>query len=149
MADSNPERQRRYRAHKSGDHRLCNKDRCRDAGVGPPAATAEQPDPVWASGEQIPDSVAEAFRADINALGELVGIEGSLASMALKLGKAIDTATDPKELAALSREARSTLTDLTLSLKPRLPPGGERSPGGNGSEVSDGKDGWSGMDMPV
>lgn len=145
VADSNAERQRRYRAHTSGDHRLCKPENCPQAGQGPP------PEPVWPSGAELPDTVEKAMLGDIEALGELFGIEGSLAAIALKLGRAIDDANDPRELAALSREARSTLTDLTASVHPptRVPAtAGQPRPAGPGSEVN-GDDGWSGMDMPV
>jgi hypothetical protein len=95
-------------------------------------------------------SVADAMRADIAELGELVGIEGSLAAIALKLGEAIDDADDPKLLPGLSREARSTLTELTLSLNPRTPPRGQTPPAAAGGEVTENEpDGWSGMDAPV
>lgn len=145
MADSNAERQRRHRAHTSGDHRLCKPEKCAEAGKGPPAEA------VWTSGADLPDTVEKAMLGDIEALGQLFGIEGSLAAIALKLGRAIDGADDPRELAALSREARSTLTDLKASVQPpsRAPatPNPPR-PTGPGSEVN-GDDGWSGMDMPV
>ena len=93
------------------------------------------------------DSVAAAIRADIEAMGELVGIEGSLAAMAIKLGTLIDDEPDPKVVATLIREARTTLTDLTLSLSPRSPKEEPKTEPAAG-EVSD-ADGWSGMDHPA
>ena len=100
--------------------------------------------------EREPVIVAEAIAADIEAMGELVGIEGSLAAIALKLGEAIDDVDDPRVLASLSREARSTLTELVVSLNPRTPAReGTTAPAASTGEVNDEADTWSGMDHPA
>ncbi|MGW3346784.1 helix-turn-helix domain-containing protein [Nonomuraea rubra] len=60
-----------------------------------------------------PESVAAAVLADIEALGDLVGLEPSLAQMALRLAVEIDHGGDGgKLLPALNRELRITLQQL-------------------------------------
>jgi hypothetical protein len=121
----------------------------------PPAAVPSAPPGLHAAALAEPteageaDSVAAAIRADIEAMDELVGIEGSLAAMAIKLGTLIDGELDPKVVATLIREARTTLTDLTLSLSPRRSPKEEPKTEPAAGEVNDAADGWSGMDHPA
>lgn len=109
-----------------------------DAGEAAPGAGATQTQLA---------KVAAAIAADIEAMDELVGIEGSLAAMAIRLGELIDAEVDPKVIATLIREARTTLTDLTISLSPRQTPAERPAP--TGGEVTDEPDGWTGMDKPV
>ncbi|HEY5833599.1 hypothetical protein [Streptomyces sp.] len=61
-----------------------------------------------------PGPVEEAVRADVEALGDLVGIEPSLSQMAFRLAREIDMGggEDGKQLAQLNRELRQTLAQL-------------------------------------
>ncbi|GII89638.1 hypothetical protein Ssi03_76280 [Sphaerisporangium siamense] len=58
--------------------------------------------------------VADAVRADIEALGDLVGVEPSLAQMACRLAMEIDAGggEDHRLLSQLNRELRATLAQL-------------------------------------
>lgn len=120
----------------------------------PPAALAASASavggaPAGGASTEESEGVAAAIRADIEAMEELVGIEGSLAAMAIRLGVLIDEEVDPKVVATLIREARTTLTDLTLSLSPRNAPAERPAlPESAGEVNNDAADGWSGMDKP-
>lgn len=56
--------------------------------------------------------VEKAARADIEELGDLVGVEPTLAATAVELAKAIDSGEDFRQLAGLAKELRSTLKSL-------------------------------------
>lgn len=60
-------------------------------------------------------SVEAAVRSDIDELGDLVGIEPSLAATAYRLAQAIDYGggEDGRMLPALTKELRLTLKQLT------------------------------------
>ncbi|MEU9888663.1 helix-turn-helix transcriptional regulator [Sphaerisporangium sp. NPDC051011] len=75
-----------------------------------PAAEAGQAPP----GPPVNASVAAAVREDIEALGDLTGLEPSLAQMACRLATAIDAGggEDGRLLPALNRELRATLAQL-------------------------------------
>jgi hypothetical protein len=64
--------------------------------------------------------VESAAREDVEALGDLVGVEPTLTQMAYRLATEIDAGggEDGKQLAALNRELRATLDQL---LKGRAP----------------------------
>lgn len=68
-----------------------------------------------------------AVRDDIEMLGDLTGVEASLAQIAYKLAEAVDAGggEDGKQLHALARELRATLKELT---------GGR---GGDGDDLGD------------
>ncbi|HZN76012.1 MAG TPA: hypothetical protein VFC00_30645 [Micromonosporaceae bacterium] len=59
-------------------------------------------------------TVKSVVQSDIDELGDLIGIEPSLAATALKLAEAIDTGggEDGRMLPALTRELRITLKAL-------------------------------------
>lgn len=65
-------------------------------------------------------SVAEAVHADIDALGDLEGVEPSLAQMACRLAAEMDAAggEDRKLLPQLNRELRATLAQLLEARAP-------------------------------
>jgi hypothetical protein len=56
--------------------------------------------------------VESAVRDDIGELGDLVGLEPSLAATAYRLAQAIDADEDGRQLPALTKELRSTLKAL-------------------------------------
>lgn len=60
------------------------------------------------------ENVESAVRSDIDELGDLVGVEPSLAATALTLAKAIDQGggEDGRMLPALTRELRITMKAL-------------------------------------
>lgn len=60
------------------------------------------------------ENVEAAVRSDIEELGDLVGVEPSLAATAIKLAKAIDQGggDDGRMLPALTRELRITMKTL-------------------------------------
>ncbi len=58
-----------------------------------------------------PGSVETAVREDIDALGDLSGMQPSLAASALALARSIDSA-DERNVAALAKELRATLGQL-------------------------------------
>jgi len=57
-------------------------------------------------------SVETAVRDDIGELGDLVGLEPSLAATAFRLAQAIDGGEDERQLPALAKELRATLKAL-------------------------------------
>lgn len=61
------------------------------------------------------ETVESVVRSDIEELGDLSGIEPSLAASAILLAKLIDKAAieDPRNVAGLNRELRITLAALT------------------------------------
>jgi hypothetical protein len=56
--------------------------------------------------------VESAVRDDIGELGDLIGLEPSLAAAAYRLAQAIDADEDARQLPALTKELRSTLQAL-------------------------------------
>ncbi|MFE7559657.1 hypothetical protein [Kitasatospora sp. NPDC057500] len=58
--------------------------------------------------------IEEAVREDIEALGDLLGVEASLAAMAIRLAVELDAGggEDGRQVPALNRELRSTLKQL-------------------------------------
>lgn len=75
---------------------------------------AAEPDPEPETAEAGAGSVAEAVREDIDALGDLVGLEPSLAELAHTLARQIDSGCgefDPP-LTAVTKELRATLKEL-------------------------------------
>jgi transcriptional regulator with XRE-family HTH domain len=75
--------------------------------------TAE-PEPMREPGGERPSPVGDAVREDIEALGDLVGLEPSLAELAHTLARQIDHGCgefDPP-LTALTKELRATLKEL-------------------------------------
>lgn len=74
-------------------------------------------------------SVETAVRGDIADLGDLVGIEPTLAATAFQLAKAIDDGggEDGRQLPALTKELRLTLKQLTDG----------RSEGGDDDDLGD------------
>jgi len=56
--------------------------------------------------------VETAVRDDIGELGDLVGLEPSLAATAHRLAQAIDDGEDERQLPALAKELRATLKAL-------------------------------------
>jgi hypothetical protein len=59
--------------------------------------------------------VEARVRADIEALGDLDGVQPSLARVAYTLARALDSGTKGMATAAISRELRETLAALTDS----------------------------------
>lgn len=59
-------------------------------------------------------AVESAVRADVAELGDLVGVEPSLAEMAFTLAREMDEGggEDGKQMASLNRELRQTLAQL-------------------------------------
>jgi len=57
--------------------------------------------------------VESAVRDDIAEMGDLTGVEPSLAATAYQLAKAMDGGEDPRQLPALAKELRSTLKVLS------------------------------------
>lgn len=77
-----------------------------------PAGAESDPEPGLDDGTTA-QSVADAVDGDIEALGDLVGVEPSLAQMARRLARQIDAgADDGRLLPALNRELRATLSQL-------------------------------------
>ncbi len=70
-----------------------------------------------------PGSVESSVRDDIEALGDLTGVQPSLAASALTLARTIDSADD-RTVASLAKELRATLADLTGA--------GQNEPGDDG-----------------
>ena len=60
------------------------------------------------------DTVKSVVQSDIEELGDLVGVEPTLAAVAARLAEAIDKAAieEPRILPALAKELRSTLRVL-------------------------------------
>lgn len=56
--------------------------------------------------------VLGAVRDDIDLLGDLAGIDPSLAQIAYQLAEQVDACEDPKVLPPLVRQLRSTLKDI-------------------------------------
>ncbi|MEV4059714.1 helix-turn-helix domain-containing protein [Nonomuraea dietziae] len=77
---------------------------------------SEAGDPPAAVGE----SVAAAVQADIEAMGDLVGLEPSLAAMACRMAVEIDNGggEDGRQLPALNRELRATIAQLLAARQP-------------------------------
>lgn len=57
--------------------------------------------------------VEKSVRDDIDQLGDLVGVEASLAEAAYRLATAIDDADDARNLPGLVKELRATLKQMT------------------------------------
>lgn len=64
--------------------------------------------------EARPGGVEERVRADVERLGDLAGVEPSLATLAYRLAADIDSATgdDRRLVPSLSRELRAVLAEL-------------------------------------
>lgn len=56
--------------------------------------------------------VETAVRNDIKDLGDLVGMEPTLAALAVRIANEIDAGEDAKQLAANGKELRATLKQL-------------------------------------
>lgn len=118
MADSAADRQRRSRAHKRGDHSLCDPDRCRDARrAGVPPKPAPEPVPVVepAPGPVFvdaapPGGIEVAVAAYVATLGYKPGDPRSiLGTIAVRLAKRVD---DSGALPAAVRELRVLLAQI-------------------------------------
>lgn len=57
--------------------------------------------------------VEKSVRDDVDQLGDLVGIEASLAEAAYRLSTAIDEVDEARNLPGLVKELRATLKQLT------------------------------------
>jgi transcriptional regulator with XRE-family HTH domain len=73
-------------------------------------------DPAVAGAEATPapagGSVVQAVESDLEALGDLVGIEPSLAAVALALAREMDAPEGGTSLPSLARELRAVLAEL-------------------------------------
>jgi hypothetical protein len=56
--------------------------------------------------------VETAVRADIEAFGDLAGVQNSLAQMAYRLARVLDSGARGMSAAAIARELRETLREL-------------------------------------
>lgn len=133
MADSPADRAKRYRAHKRGDHRLCDPSRCRPTATVTPAAPVTPAVPVTPAetpalleavtpdlGEDTDrDGIETVVRAYVDTLGHPAGDPRAiLGEIAVRLARRVDQSG---ALPAAVRELRVLLAQLADN--PAGPPG--------------------------